>query len=158
MLGSIHAADAGTPFSVVKAVDDMSYVARVKEVSPATLTVARLTSQHEGAGLVNDPGTDLAWYAGEIMSIIFDRLDEQPELPDYTVVNLRVSWEYRAWRGAASGSRGSGPVLFVQARNLLDETYATRGIYAFDFLTFQDEVFLTPAPGRRYLAGAEWRF
>lgn len=75
-----HAADAGMPLSVVKAVDDMTYLARVKQISPETLTVARFTSQHEGAALVNDPDTDLAWYAGEIMGTIFDRLEEQPEL------------------------------------------------------------------------------
>jgi outer membrane receptor protein involved in Fe transport len=40
--------------------------------------------------------------------------------------------------------------LFVAAENLLDEIYATRGIYA-------SEEFVTPAPGRRYLAGLTWR-
>jgi hypothetical protein len=76
------AADAGTPLSVVKAVDDLSYLAGVKAISPDTLTVARLTGQDEGASLVNDPATNLEWYAGEIMGIIFDRLDQHPGLAD----------------------------------------------------------------------------
>ena len=47
--------------------------------------------------------------------------------------------------------------LFVAAENLFDELYATRGINAFDFTTFTQEDFVTPAPGRRYLAGVTWR-
>jgi iron complex outermembrane receptor protein len=85
-----------------------------------------------------------------------DEANDQPELPAYSLVNARISWH---WSGLSrSTSEGKGPVLFVEARNLLDETYATRGIYAFDFSSFQDEIFVTPAPGRRYLAGAAWKF
>jgi hypothetical protein len=76
------AVDAGRPFGVVKAVDDLSYLARVKAISQNTLTVARLTSQHEGAALVSDADTNLAWYAGEIMDIIFDTIDQHPELAE----------------------------------------------------------------------------
>jgi outer membrane receptor protein involved in Fe transport len=47
--------------------------------------------------------------------------------------------------------------VFAEARNLLDEEYATRGIFAFDFSTFTSAAFVTPAPGRRYLAGVTWR-
>jgi hypothetical protein len=72
----------GTRFSVVKAVDDLSYLRTVKELSPDTLTVSRLTSPHEGAGMVSDPNTNLEWYAGVIMDIIFDAIDQQPELAD----------------------------------------------------------------------------
>lgn len=73
----------------------------------------------------------------------------QPELDAYGLVNARVSW-----------SRGEGGrwVLFAEARNLFDEEYATRGIYAFDFQAGVNETFLTPGPGRRYLTGAEWTF
>ena len=34
--------------------------------------------------------------------------------------------------------------LFVEARNLFDEPYATRGIFAFDFSTSTFEDFVTP--------------
>ena len=40
---------------------------------------------------------------------------------------------------------------FAEARNVFDEHYATRGIFA-------GSVFVTPAPDRRYYAGAEWSF
>jgi iron complex outermembrane receptor protein len=80
--------------------------------------------------LDNDPGND------------------QPRLAAYTVVNLRVGWERALGSGADSHNGVLG--LFVAAENLLDEIYATRGIYAF-------EEFVTPAPGRRYLAGLTWR-
>ena len=50
------------------------------------------------------------------------------------------------------------PVLFVEARNLLDESYETRGIFAFDFAAGRNDVFLTPAPGRQVMAGLEWEF
>ena len=75
-----NAVDGGTRFSVVKAVDDMSYLAAVKAASPDSITVGRFTHEHEGAGLVNDPQTDLEWYAAVIMSVILDKIDQQPEL------------------------------------------------------------------------------
>ena len=49
-------------------------------------------------------------------------------------------------------------MVFAELRNVFDEEYATRGIYAFDFSTFLNEVFLTPAPGRRFLGGVGWEF
>lgn len=76
------AVDDGTPLTVVKAVDDLSYLVDVKEINPDTITVARLTSEHEGASLVNDPDSDLEAYASVIMGIIFDKLDKQPQLAD----------------------------------------------------------------------------
>jgi iron complex outermembrane receptor protein len=80
--------------------------------------------------LDNDPGND------------------QQRLAAYTIVNLRFGWE-RAL-GSAAGSRKGVLGLFVAAENVLDELYATRGIYV-------SETFVTPAPGRRYLAGLSWR-
>jgi hypothetical protein len=76
------AVDGGTHFSVVKAVDDLSYLATVKHISSDTITVARLTNEHEGASLVNDPATNLKWYAGVIMDVIFDKIAQEPELTD----------------------------------------------------------------------------
>ena len=85
-----------------------------------------------------------------------DPANAQPELEAYTVVNLRAGWE----RALGTSSRAGRLGFFVEARNLFDEQYATRGIYAFDFSVppsgaFAD--FVTPAPGRRYLAGVTWR-
>lgn len=83
-----------------------------------------------------------------------DGPNAQSKLPAYTVANARLQWSPPLGR-----EPGSSPlVLFVEARNLFDERYATRGIFAFDFSTFQDDVFVSPAPGRRYRAGATWRF
>jgi iron complex outermembrane receptor protein len=82
-----------------------------------------------------------------------DDANEQPKLDDYVVVNARLSWRLAGVTSPRNGLR-----LFVESRNLLDEEYATRGIFAYDFSTDRDDVFLTPAPGRRYLFGAEWDF
>jgi iron complex outermembrane receptor protein len=84
-----------------------------------------------------------------------DAANAQPRLDAYTVVNARASWERALGAGAAS-KRGRLQVFF-QVLNLFDETYATRGIYAFDFSTSTNAEFVTPAPGRRYLAGLGWR-
>jgi iron complex outermembrane receptor protein len=81
-----------------------------------------------------------------------DDANAQERLDAYTVTNLRAVW---AVREPVAGRKGLS--LFVEARNLFDRQYATRGIYAFDFGTFTNAVFLTPAPGRRYLAGVEWK-
>ena len=77
-----------------------------------------------------------------------DEANAQSELPDYTVVDARLY--------VPLGSRGV--VLFAGVRNLFDQTYATRGIYAFDFVSGADAIFVTPAPGRYYTAGLRWDF
>ena len=82
-----------------------------------------------------------------------DTGNTQSRLDAYTVVNARARWEHAAGRSAKAGKLQ----LFAEARNLFDEVYATRGIYAFDFSTFLNSSFVTPAPGRRYLAGVSWR-
>jgi len=73
-------ADAGVPFKVVKAVDDLSWLKDVKRISPATVTVGRLTHAHEGAALVNDASTDLDWYAGVLMEPILAKVQDDPSL------------------------------------------------------------------------------
>jgi len=78
----------------------------------------------------------------------------QAKLDAYTVVNLRLGWEHAM--GSSSGSKGSRLGLFVEAKNVFDEPYATRGIYAFDFSAGTNAEFVTPAPGRRYLLGIGW--
>jgi hypothetical protein len=74
------AAQAGTPFRVVKAVDDVNWLREIKSVSPDTITVARLTHDHEGAPGVNDAGTDLDAYAALMMAPILDKLRADPAL------------------------------------------------------------------------------
>ncbi len=93
-----------------------------------------------------------ALYVGEQI-LDNDDANSQPQLDAYTVVNARLHWELSsvtAWRGA--------PRLFFETRNVFDEEYATRGIYAFDFSSGMNDAFFTPAPGRRHAGGAEWDF
>jgi hypothetical protein len=73
-------ANAGAPFKVVKAVDDVSWLKDVKRISPDTVTVGRLTHAHEGAVLVNDPNTDLDGYAGVLMEPILAKVQDDPSL------------------------------------------------------------------------------
>lgn len=79
-------------------------------------------------------------------------------LAAYTVVDARLAWSLAHGRRRAADGQTAGPVLFVEARNLLDESYESRGIFAFDFAAGRNDVFLTPAPGRRLMAGFEWGF
>jgi iron complex outermembrane receptor protein len=82
-----------------------------------------------------------------------DDANAQPELPAYTVVGTRARFSLAELRG-----RSGGLSLHAGVENLFDEQYATRGIWAFDFSSGMDDAFFTPAPGRRWTAGAEWTF
>ncbi len=73
-------ADAGAPFTVVKAVDDLGWLKDVKRISPETVTVGRLTHEHEGAALVNDPAVDLDGYAAVLMAPILGKVQTDPSL------------------------------------------------------------------------------
>lgn len=84
-----------------------------------------------------------------------DPSNDRARLDAYAVVDLRASWG--GGLGRRAGSRAGRIEVFVEAKNLFDELYATRGIFAFDFTTSTSEDFVTPAPGRRYLAGVTWR-
>ena len=86
-----------------------------------------------------------------------DPANARAKLDAYAVVNLRAAWERSL--GDTAGSRAGRVALFVDVKNLFDERYATRGIFAFDFSAVPpaDADFVTPAPGRRYLAGVAWR-
>jgi iron complex outermembrane receptor protein len=93
--------------------------------------------------------TDLLYVGEQVLD--GDGLNEREKLDAYTVVNARLMWS-AARASAVADSRGAFS-LFAEARNLFDEKYATRGI----FVDFLDADFFTPAPGRRYLFGVEWR-
>jgi iron complex outermembrane receptor protein len=100
-------------------------------------------------------GGDLLWVGEQVLDN--DDANALPRLDAYAVANLRVGWDLPLSTRAAKG--GGGVLrLTAQVTNLFDEQYATRGIYAFDYSSGVDSVFLTPAPGRRFLLGAEWRF
>jgi outer membrane receptor protein involved in Fe transport len=90
-----------------------------------------------------------------------DDTNAQRRLDGFTVVNVRGSWSPRGLRLPTLAGRGrseGGVTLFVEVRNLFDEGYFTRGIWAYDFIANANAVFLTPAPGRRIFGGANWRF
>ena len=96
-------------------------------------------------------------YVGEQV-LANDAANEQQKLDSYTVVNGRVSWSLTSSKGGRAGRSQDGLTLFVEARNLFDEEYATRGIYAFNSVSGANATFLTPAPGRRIMGGFEWGF
>ena len=75
-----QAADADAPLAVVKAVDDLGWLADVKQVSPATITIARIAHNAEGCQDVGAPGADLGQMAGRLLAPILARLDQQPQL------------------------------------------------------------------------------
>jgi iron complex outermembrane receptor protein len=143
---------------------------RVAFTADLTLTDAEFTSgAHAGndvplvpdhrvaVGLDVDAAAGLSVH-GDLLLVGEQVLDNddangQSKLDDYVVVHARVVWALSAITSARNGLR-----LFVEARNLLDEEYVTRGIYAYDWLSGVNDVFLTPAPGRRTTFGAEWVF
>lgn len=77
-----QAAQAGAPFPVVKAVDDLGWLAQVKQVSPTTITIGRLTGPNEGCQGVGLPGADLAQMAQNLIQPILQRLTQEPRLAD----------------------------------------------------------------------------
>jgi hypothetical protein len=91
-----------------------------------------------------------------------DAANTEPRLASYTVVNARIDWR----PGGSSAAPRPSAVrdflgsleFFVEGRNLLDEEYATRGISAFDFSTFSNQVYLTPAAPRSFVGGLSVAF
>ncbi len=67
-------------------------------------------------------------------------------IQDSFVLNAQASY---TWKSAT---------LFVQGMNLTDAKYETYGIYAFDSRTFDNTVFLMPAPGINVLVGLRLKF
>jgi len=85
-----------------------------------------------------DLAVDALYVGAQVLDA--DTANAEARLAFYAVVNARAGWR----------PAPAGPRLYVEARNLFDRAYATRGIFA-------GEAFFTPAPGRRYLFGAAWR-
>ena len=114
------------------------------------------------AGLESDlPGRvslrlDGLWVGEQVLDN--DEANGQERLDAYAVVNARLAWSPPFARRPPGEDGRGGLRLFLEARNLLDERYETRGIFAFDFASGRNDVFLTPAPGRRLMAGIEWGF
>jgi outer membrane receptor protein involved in Fe transport len=67
-------------------------------------------------------------------------------LQDFFVMNARASY---AWRSVT---------LFLHGLNLTDARYETYGIFAFDPRTFDNAVFVMPAPGISVLGGVRVKF
>ena len=89
-----------------------------------------------------------------------DDANAQPHLAGYQVLDLRLAWGApRGGPGAIPGFSGRLEV-FVEANNILDESYATRGIYAWNFSPSNpaSEVFVTPAPPRSFSGGLTLSF
>ncbi|HHS98493.1 MAG TPA: hypothetical protein ENK08_11495 [Chloroflexi bacterium] len=70
----------GAAFSVVKAVDDLAWLKEIRQISPQTITMARLTSPYEGCPGIDQPDTDLDQLASRLVEVILDRLEQDPEL------------------------------------------------------------------------------
>ena len=84
-----------------------------------------------------------------------DDANAGPRLPSYTTLDAKLQWTAASH---ASNRPERGLTVFIEGANLLDRDYATRGILVFDFATLDNVVYLTPAPRRRWMAGAEWGF
>jgi len=73
-------ANGGAAFPLVKAVDDLGWLSSIKQTSPQTITIARLTSSHEGCEGVESPDADLDEMADRLMGVILDKLAGSPDL------------------------------------------------------------------------------
>jgi hypothetical protein len=81
-----NAVAGSTTFPVVKAVDDLGWLAGIREMSPNSIIVARLTSRWEGCPRVEQPSTDLDELANNLLDVILHKLDQDPglrEVVDY---------------------------------------------------------------------------
>lgn len=68
------ARDRGVRFPVVKAVDDMGWIGRVKDIDPSVITIGRVTSALEGCeGIENADREKIKLMAGELVEVIRSR-------------------------------------------------------------------------------------
>lgn len=75
-------ASGGATLPVIKAVDDMGWLAAAKAASPQSIVLARLTGPHEGCEGINNPAADLDQMARRLLDVILRKLEEDPELHD----------------------------------------------------------------------------
>ncbi len=83
--------------------------------------------------------------------LVFDEANAGKRLPGYFLLNGRTEYERRVSKNVVMS-------MFLQASNLLDTKYETRGIFAFNFTTFVTEPFYVPAPGISVFGGISFRF
>lgn len=78
----------GTLFPVIKAVDNLSLLAEVKNLSPETIAIGRVTSAIEAApGIM---GADLVQLADSLVQLVLNKIAVSPELEGGRVVDY---WE-----------------------------------------------------------------
>lgn len=85
-------------------------------------------------------------YAGQQVLLNNETNQTSFRIQDSFVLNAQASY---TWKYAT---------LFAQGMNLTDAKYETYGIYAFDSRTFDNNVFLMPAPGINFLVGLRLKF
>ncbi|MGD2144140.1 MAG: hypothetical protein PVF54_06650 [Anaerolineae bacterium] len=74
--------DGGTRFPVVKAVDDVGWLPGVKEISPDSITIARLVLPNEGCSGVEDRSFSLEAHAEASLAKVMERIGSDPRLAD----------------------------------------------------------------------------
>ncbi len=72
----------GAAFPVIKAVDDVGWLAAAKAASPRTIILARLTSSHEGCEGLSNPAADLDQMARRLLDVILRKMEGNPALRD----------------------------------------------------------------------------
>lgn len=80
----------GTRFPLVKAVDGVGLLAQVKELSPDTVTLGRVTSPYEACWGIENPSTNLDRMAERLVRVILDKIAASPDLQGGGVVDY---WE-----------------------------------------------------------------
>ena len=120
----------GTEFGVIKAVDDLSILSTIKRIDPATLTIGRLTHDHEGASLVHDPSTDMEAYAAVVMQPILAKIASTPALR--TDVNYWEPVNEPLGGGVSSEVYGRLARLMMYCMDIADRNGLYLALFAFN--------------------------
>jgi hypothetical protein len=72
----------GAHFPIVKAVDDLGWLPGVKETSPDTMIMGRMSSSLEGCPNVEKPETDIDEMANSLLSFVLNKIATDPRLGD----------------------------------------------------------------------------
>jgi hypothetical protein len=72
--------DGGAHFPIVKAVDDLGWLPGIKEGSPETIIIGRVSSSLEGCPSVEQPDTDIDEMANALLSFILNKIRLDPRL------------------------------------------------------------------------------